>query len=527
MHDTELVLLVVLAAVAACLVLALRLRVPYPIFLVVGGLAIGLIPGGPRVVLQPDLVLVVVLPPLLYAAAFFSSLQDLRANLRPISLLAVGLVLATTVTVALVARALMGFGWAEAFVLGAVVAPTDPVAATAIARRLRVPRRVVTILEGESLVNDATALVLYRVAIGAVVAGSFSALEGGGRFFAGAIGGVAIGLAIGWIVASLRRTIDHPPTEILVSLVTPYFAYLPAEALGASAVLAAVTTGIYLGWRSPELITPATRIQAFAFWESLVFVLNSMLFMLVGLQLPTVLDALGDISTGTLIGYAAAICGAVILTRIAWVFPLTYLPRALSRRLRERDPYPPWQLPAVISWAGMRGAVSLAAALAIPLHTDAGGSFPNRALIVFCAFAVILVTLVAQGLSLPMLIRRLGVESDGDDGALEEAQARLRAAEAAIERIDELASEGWVRDDSAERMRGAYEYRRRRFNARLDDGDDGALEDRSLAFQRLRREVLEAERAEIIRMRNRGLINDDIMRRVERDLDLEDARLEI
>ncbi len=527
MHETELVLLVVLAAVAACLVLAVRLRVPYPIFLVVGGLAIGLIPGGPRVVLEPDLVLVVVLPPLLYSAAFFSSLQDLRANLRPISLLAVGLVLATTVTVALVARALLGFGWAEAFVLGAIVAPTDPVAATAIARRLAVPRRVVTILEGESLVNDATALVLYRVAIGAVVAGSFSALEAGGEFFASAVGGVAIGLVIGWLVVALRRTIDHPPTEILVSLVTPYFAYLPAEAVGASAVLAAVTTGIYLGWHSPELITPATRIQAFAFWESLVFVLNSMLFMLVGLQLPTVLDALGDVGTGTLLGYAAAISAAVILTRIAWVFPLTYLPRVLSRRIRERDPSPPWQLPAIISWAGMRGAVSLAAALAIPLQTDGGAPFPNRALIVFCAFAVILVTLVAQGLSLPALIRRLGVETDDHDGRLEEAQARLRAAEAAIARIDELAAEGWVRDDSAERMRGAYEYRRRRFTARLDDGDDGALEDRSLAFQRLRREVLEAERAEIIRMRNRGLINDEIMRRVERDLDLEDARLEI
>nr|MDQ4041419.1 Na+/H+ antiporter [Actinomycetota bacterium] len=455
MHETELVLLGILAAVAALLVLAYRLRVPYPILLVVGGAGLGFVPGIPEVALEPDLVLLIALPPLLYAAAFFSSLADLRANARPISVLAVGLVLATMSVIAVVAHAVLGLEWAAAFVLGAVLSPTDPVAATAIASRMGAPRRVVTIIEGESLVNDATALIAYKFAIAAVLTGSFSAGEAVVEFAVDAAAGVAIGVAVGFVVAAIRRRIEDPPTEITISLVTPYFSYLPAEAAGASAVLAAVTTGIYMGWRSPELISPSTRIQAFAFWEILVFVLNSLLFVLVGLQLPSVVDGIVGESAATIAGYAVLVCAVVIVTRILFVFPLTYLRLALVRWLRARDPLPPWRDVTLVAWTGMRGAVSLAAALAIPLETDTGAPFPDRALIVFLAFCVILATLVLQGLTLPWLIRRLGVEPDTDH-VDEEGRARLQTAEAALAQIDLLAEEEWTRDDSVQRLRQIY-----------------------------------------------------------------------
>ncbi|MGZ8633152.1 MAG: Na+/H+ antiporter, partial [Solirubrobacteraceae bacterium] len=377
--DLDLVLLAVISAVAVLLIVAYHSDVPYPILLVVGGAALGFAPGIPDVQLDPDVVLVIVLPPLLYAAAFFSSLHDVRDNLGSISLLAIGLVIATMVGVAAVAHEVIdGMSWQAAFVLGAVVSPTDPVAASAIAARLGAPRRYLTIVEGEALLNDATALVAYKFAVAAVVSGSFSLVEASGRFVMNAVLGVAIGLAVGFVIARLRKALDDAPTEITISLVTPYFAYLPAEALGVSAVLAAVTAGIYLGWHSPELITPATRIQAFSVWEILVFVLNAGLFILVGLQLPGVIDGISGLSTGSIVGYAIAVSAAVIVIRFLWVFPSTYLPWLLSRRIREREPLVHWHFPAIIAWTGMRGAVSLAAALAIPTTIDAGGDFPQR-----------------------------------------------------------------------------------------------------------------------------------------------------
>jgi Na+/H+ antiporter len=527
--DTELdlVLLGVLAAVSLLLIVAYHTRVPYPIMLVVGGAVIGFLPGMPSVELKPELVLVLVLPPLLYSAAFFSSLRDLRDNLRPIGLLAIGLVIATTIGVAVVAHAVIdGMSWEAAFVLGAVVSPTDPVAASAIASRLGAPRRFVTIIEGESLINDSTALIAYKFALAAAVSGSFSLAEAGGRFVLNAVVGIAIGLVVGWLVAQVRRTIDDAPTEIAISLVTPYFAYLPAEALGVSSVLAAVTTGIFLGWRSPQLITPSTRIEIYAVWGVVQFVLNAALFVLVGLQLPSVLDGISALPTDSIVLYAVAVAGAVILVRFLWVFPATYVPRLLSERLRTRDPYPPWQQPAIIAWTGMRGAVSLAAALAIPQAIDSGAPFPQRDLIIFLTYAVIAATLILQGLTLPMAIKLLGVEDDGSI-AQRESKARLLAARAAIDRIDELRGEEWVREETADRVRASYDFRIRRFSARFDDEDDGAIDARSYNYQRLVRELLEAQRAEIIRLRNQGKINDDIMHRIERDLDLEDTRLEV
>jgi monovalent cation/hydrogen antiporter len=526
-RELDLVLLGVLAAVSLLLILAYHTRVPYPIMLVVGGALIGFLPGIPNVELKPELVLVLVLPPLLYAAAFFSSLRDLRDNLRPIGLLAIGLVIATTIGVAVVAHAVVeGMSWEAAFVLGAVVSPTDPVAASAIASRLGAPRRFVTIVEGESLINDSTALIAYKFAVAAAVSGSFSLAEAGGRFLLNAVVGIAIGLAVGWLVAQVRRAIDDAPTEIAISLVTPYFAYLPAEALGVSSVLAAVTTGIFLGWRSPQLITPSTRIQIYAVWEIVQFVLNAALFLLVGLQLPSVLDGISAVPTDSIVLYAVAVSAAVIVVRFLWVFPATYIPRFLSERLRTRDPYPPWQQPAILAWTGMRGAVSLAAALAIPQAIDSGAPFPQRDLIIFLTYAVIAATLILQGLTLPMAIKLLGVEDDGSI-AQRESKARLLAARAAIERIDELRAEEWVREETADRVRAMYDFRIRRFSARFDDEDDGAIDARSYQYQRLVRELLEAQRAEIIRLRNQGKINDDIMHRIERDLDLEDTRLEV
>jgi monovalent cation/hydrogen antiporter len=505
----ELILLALVAGVTALTALAPALRVPYPILLVLGGLALGFIPGVPEVSLPPELVLVGVLPPLLYSASFFTSLRDFRANLKRIGLLAIGLVVATMFAVAAVAHLATGLSWPASFVLGAIVAPTDPIAATAIARRFGVPRRIVTIVEGESLVNDATALVLYSVAVTAVVTGSFSLWKAGLDFVVSVVGGIAVGFAVGWVVALVRIRLDNIPAEIAISLLTGFLAYIPAEALGVSGVLAAVTVGFYMGWRSPELSTPAMRLQTFPVWETLVFLLNALLFTLIGLQLGPILDALRGESTGDLIFDALVVTATVMLVRIVWVFASG-----------------PRQYPVVIGWMGMRGAVSLAAALALPLETDAGAPFPGRELIIFLAFTVILGTLVGQGLTLPKLIHRLDLEEDRLE-VKEDTKARIYAADAALQRLEELLDEDWVRPETADRLRGLYNFRRSRFQARFDGEDDGSIERQSADYQRLRRELLEAERAAVVGLRREGRISDEVMRRVERDLDLEDSRLEI
>jgi CPA1 family monovalent cation:H+ antiporter len=515
------VALALILAVATLLAVAPTLHIPYPILLVLGGLVIGIAPGMPEFELDPQLVFFGVLPPLLYGSAFFTSLRDLRAQARPIGLLAVGLVVVTTVGVAVVAHAFVdGLSWPSAFVLGAIVSPTDPLAATSIARRLGVPRKLVTIVEGESLVNDGTGLVLYRVAIAAVVTGSFSAFYTGGLFVVVAGGGIAFGLLVGWIVRQVRRRLDNPPAEITISLLTGYMAFIPADLMGVSAVLATVTAGVYLGWHTPELTTPQVRLQGVAVWEIVTYLLNALLFVLIGLQLPVVIDALGGFSASTLIGYAAAVSLTVIVVRFAWVFAVLNAPKWIARRMSN------WRGAFFLSWAGMRGAVSLAAALALPLRTDDGAPFPGRDLILFLTFSVILVTLVGQGLTLPAVIRVLGIEDDGVDDR-QDAKARIHAAEAAIARLDELLGEDWVREDTAERVRGAYTFRTNRFRARLDDGDDGSIESRSQDYQRLRRELLDAERSALIELRRSGVISNDVWLRVGRDLDLEDQRLDI
>jgi len=517
--EDGLLVLGLLLAVAALLALAPAVRIPYPILLVVGGLAIGLAPGVPELELEPELVFFGVLPPLLYGAAFFTSLRDLRATARPIGLLAIGLVVLTTVVVAVVAHTVVdGLTWPAAFVLGAIVSPTDPIAATAIARRLGVPRHLVTIVEGESLVNDGTGLVLYRVALAAVVTGAFSLFDAGVMFVLGTLGGVAIGLGVGWLVRQVRRRLDNPPAELTISLMTGYLAFVPAELLGASAVLAAVTAGVYLGWHTPELTTAQVRLQGAAVWEIVQYLLNALLFVLIGLQLPVVVDALEEIPVGTLLGYAAAVSLAVIAVRFAWVFAVLLAPSAVALRVES------WREAFFVSWAGMRGAVSLAAALALPLQTDADAAFPGRDLILFLTFACILVTLVGQGLTLPLVISMLRLEDDGLDER-ENAKARIKAAESALARLDVLEQEEWVREDTAERLRGLYTFRADRFRARFGEDEDG-IEGRSQDFQRLRRELLEAERGALLDLRRSGVIGNDTWLAVSRDLDLEDQRLD-
>jgi monovalent cation/hydrogen antiporter len=523
----QLILLALLVALAAMLIASPILRIPYPILLVVAGLALGFVPGIPTIQLPPDVVLVAVIPPLIYYSAYSTSLRDLRQNARAISLLAIGLVFATTIAVGVVAHELIdGFSWSAAFVLGAVVSPTDPLAATKIAHRLGLPHRIVAVIEGESLMNDGTALVLYKVAVAAVVASTFSVWDAGLKFVWSIVGGVVIGFVVGYLVAEVRRRLDNPPLEVTIALMTGYLAFIPASAAGASGVIAVVTAGVYLGWHTPELTSVQTRLQGEGAWQILAYLINALVFALVGLQLRHILDELTGTRTMHLIGDAILVVGAVVVTRIIWVPIGAYLPRFLFRRIRERDPYPSLSSIAVVSWAGMRGAVSLAAALAVPLATNSGSPFDERNLIIFLTFCVILGTLVVQGLTLPLLIQVLRLEDDGT-AEREEAKARIRAAEAALARLDELANEDWVREDTAERLRGLYGFRRNRFAARFDGEDDGSIESRSLDYQRLRRELLEAERGAIVGLRHDGVINDDVMLRLQRDLDLEDARLDV
>jgi monovalent cation/hydrogen antiporter len=520
----ELLVFGLLVAAAGLAVLAGVLRVPYPITLVLGGAVIGFLPGVPTVELDPDIVLLIFLPPLLYAASFFTSVRELRRNARSIAALAIPLVFVTMGAVAVVVHEVVGLGWPEAFVLGAIVSPTDAVAPAEIMRRIDAPRRLVAIVEGENLTNDWTALVLYRFAVAAVVSGSFSLWEAGLKFVLSGVGGVLLGLAVGRLIREVRSRIDDPPTEITISILSGYAAYLPAQELGLSGVIAAVTTGLYMGWYTPQLTTPVMRLQGVAIWEIMTFLLNAVLFLLVGLQLPGILDHLSGHSAGELMLWGGLVSLVVIGVRLAWMFSVPYLTRLVDRRESQRERRITADARLVLAWAGMRGSVSLAAALAIPLQTDAGGPFPERPVIVFLAFAVILVTLVGQGLTLGPLIGALGLVDDGEESR-EDTLARRRVAEAALQRLEELGEPDWISRDSVGRARGLFDYRQRRFGA-LEDGDGDDFEERTNAWRRLMYDLFDAQREALLELRNEGEISDEIRRRVERDLDLEESRLE-
>src|SRR5438552_9538401 len=393
MSETISLLFGLLVAIVALATLATRLRLPYAILLVLGGLLLGFVPGLPSITLNPELILVLFLPPLIYSSAWLTPWREFRANLRPILQLSLGLVLVTTLVIAVVAHAIAGLSWPVAFVLGAVVSPTDAVAASATAKLLGLPRRIVTVIEGESMVNDATGLVIYRFAVAAVVTGSFSLWQASLQFVIVSLGGILIGLLIGWPVAVRHRRLDDAPIELAIPLLTPYAAYLLADALQVSGVLAVLSAGLYLSRQSSHFFSSNTRLQANAVWNVLVFLLNGLLFLLIGLQLRGIVATIAGPSLLTLIWQALLISLAVIAVRLAWVFPAAYLPRLVSPRLRVRDPYPGWRQVAMVAWVGMRGGLSLAAALALPFTLTGGVLFPQRDLVIFFTFCVILSTL--------------------------------------------------------------------------------------------------------------------------------------
>ncbi len=520
------VVFVLLVAATGLALLARRVGVPYPILLVLGGLLLGFVPGLPRVTLDPELVFLLFLPPILFAAGYFTSIRDFRANLRPIGLLAVGLVLFTTVVVAVVARALVpSLDWPVAFALGAIVAPPDAVAATSIFQRLGVPRRAVAILEGESLINDATALVAYRFAVVAALTGAFSIAEAAVEFVVVAIGGIVVGLVVGWLVRAATSRVNDPVFSTVISFLAPVAAYLPAETLGVSGVLAAVVGGVVLGRAASTGFSSEVRIASQSAWSVLLFLINGFVFILIGLQLPAALEGLEGRSATELVVLAVAVSATVIVARIAWVFPATILPRWASAGLRERDPSPPLRNIFLVSWAGMRGVVSLAAALALPLTLPSGEPFAERHLLIFLTFAVILATLVGQGLTLPLLIKWLEIAPDGGLER-EEAHARLYLAEAAVERIGRIERRWPDHVELIERLRSDYRHRAEHLDAVKRAAPESDAERELIEHREIRQSITEAEREALLRLHDTGAVSDEVFRRIERDLDLEELRMD-
>lgn len=532
MTGFELVLLL-LVAVLIVVELSGRIGIPYPILLVLGGLLLAAIPGLPEVTLEPDLVLLVFLPPLIYIAAYETPLRDLRRYRRAIALLSVGLVLFTILVVAGVAALVLpGLHPGVYFALGAIVAPTDAIAATSLFRRLNTPRRIVAILEGESLLNDAAALVAYRVAVGAVVGTAGIAAEGvvsdaGVRldglgvaveFAAAAFGGVAVGLVVAYVFTFIYSRLSDPPVEVGLSLVIPYVAFLPADRLHLSGVLAAVVAGLILGRRASRILSSDTRLLGGSAWRILTFLLNGFAFILIGLQLRIVASGLADRPLPELAGQILALVLAVIVARIVWVFPVTYVPRWVSAGIRRSDPLPPFRAVVVISWAGLRGAVSLAAALALP------ETFPERNLILLLTFSVILATLVGQGLTLPLLLRWFRLADDGGTER-EEILARTTATEAGLDEVARLRplwpTHGPLFDGLESGLRDRSEH------LPTEDEDETAeRRQERLEHEGIRHDVITAQRVSVIGLRDRGEINDEVLRMVERELDLEEIRME-
>ncbi len=521
-HPFELVLLLLAIATGLAYV-ARHAGIPYPILLVLGGLVLGAVPGLPEIELDPDLVFLLFLPPILFGAGYNTPIRDFKANMRAILLLAVGLVLFTTLVVGVVAHTLVpGLTWAGAFALGAIVAPPDSVAATAIFQRLGVARRIVTILEGESLINDAAALIAYRFAVAAVLTGTFSLAEAGLQFVLVGLGGIAVGLAGGVLVAAAWRRTGDPILEIIISLIAPAATYIAAELLGASGVLAAVTAGLVAGRSAARALTSEGRLFGRGVWNVVTFLINGSVFILIGLQLRQIVDDL-DRPLGEALLVGLAVSAAVVVARIVWVYPATWIPRWVSPALRARDPIPPARTIFVVSWAGLRGVVSLAAALALPHGTD-GSEFPGRSLIIFVTFVVILVTLVGQGLTLPWIARAAGVTASTREEA-EEGAARTAATEAALARLGELEREYPDHRPLVEELRERYAHRATH-EAQRSEGPRDEVELELFEHRRIRRAVLDAEREAVIGLRDDGVISDETLRVLERDLDLEELRME-
>jgi monovalent cation/hydrogen antiporter len=519
--------LAVLVITAVVNLTARRLNLPGPILLVVAGTVLALLPGLPRIELPPDLVLLVFLPPLIYYAAFGMSWQAFCQHLRPIVLLAVGCVVFTTMMVAAAAHWLIGLSWPVAFVLGAIVSPPDVVAPLAIARRLGVPSRITAVLEGEGLVNDATALVLFKFALAAALTGTFSLVHATMTFAAIVVGETLYGLLVGWVMLRLRHWANEPLIEVTLSLLTPFVAFWLPYAVGGSGVLATVVTGLYVGAKGVDLIRSKTRLQALFIWAFVTYLIEGAVFLLTGLQARAVIDGLEAMSWGQLFFYALAISGVAIVVRFVWVFPATYLPLWLSPRLRQRDPTPKWQDPFVIAFTGIRGVVSLAAALSIPFMISQDQLFPDRRLILFLTFSVIVVTLVLQGPTLPWLVKQLGLVDSGSEETREreqlEAHARVEAARAALDRLEQVAAASGLSSEQIRHLRELQLDRLSQLERRRDrDGDGGKV---AVKLDRVELDLIQTERDYINSLLRDGRIGDDTRRRIERDLDLREESI--
>lgn len=520
-------ILALLAVMLILVAIAHKLGLPEPILLVVGGLAISLVPGLPRVTLDPDVVFILFLPPIIQLSAYNTSTRDFRANLRSISMMAVGLVLATMVAVAIVAHLLIpALSWPAAFVLGAIVAPPDAVAASSIAKRFRLPRIIVTVLEGESLLNDATSLVAYRTAVVAVVSGAFSLWEAGGAFLLSAAGGIIIGIVIGVVVTPFfRRLTTDIPVYLTFTFLSGFAAYLLADTLHVSGVLAVIALGLFYGQPRFNTMTPALRIQGTAVWDMVVFLLNGMIFILIGLQLRGVVERLSQahISLSSALWYAAVICFVLAVVRMFWVFPGAYIARLGHK---NRSPMPPWQHIAIVGWTGMRGIVSLASALALPLVIDGGAPFPQRDLIIFVTFAVILVTIIGQGLTLPLLIRWFKVTTDGSEER-EKHKARFKIALTAQEHLHGLIEQESISQKFALKMKKRYATRVQVHQARYNGERNEEAETHSNQMSQLEQELVLKELDALVKLRNKEFISDEVMREVQQELDFEWLRLQV
>jgi len=521
----ELVFLLLMFFVVAFGVLARKLKIPYPIVLVIGGTLLGFIPGIPRVQLNPDIVFYVVLPPLLYAAAWETSWRDFSYHLVSILLLAFGLVSFTVIGVALGAPWLFpGFDWKIGLVLGAVVAPTDALAATSIAQRIGLPKRISDILEGESLVNDATGLLALEFGISILLKNETpTATDAVLRLTYLIIAGIAVGLVTGWIVNWIEQRIDDGPIEIAISILVPYAAYFTADALHASGVLAVVACGLYLTRRSAEFFSPGVRLQAGAVWDALSYVLNGLVFVLIGLQLPYVLAGIHGYSLGTLVLYGALFGGLVIALRVIWVFPGAFVSQLIRTRVLHQTIRPPTaRAILVVGWAGMRGVIALAAAIALPQTLADGSPFPQRNLIIFLAFSVILVTLVGQGLTLPWLVRILRV-FDPPGPNLEEEAARREVLQAALAHLEDSRKKAETEFDAIyEDLAGHYRQRLAALTGKADT-ETGISPLHQKHLSRLSRDLLRIERQTAVRLRNEGQINDATLRQLEYEFDLREA----
>lgn len=509
---------------AASALAARRLQIPYSIVLVLVGLALGFAPFMPQVALRPDLVLTLLLPPLLYQAGVGMSWRGFKTDLRAILQLAVGCVVFTAAMVALSVHWLLGLPLAVGFVLGAVVSPPDAVAPMAIARHTAIPGRVLTILEGEGLVNDATALILFSFAVAAVTSGAFSLTAAVGTFLVIVAGEIAWGVAVGWSSLALRHWAADTRVEMVISLLAPFAAFWVPEVLGGSGVLATVTCGLFVSWNGRRFISAATRLQGFFVWDMVVYLVEGVIFLLMGLQARTIVERLHGSDWNRVLIAVAAVCVVVIAVRFIWVFAITYLARWTPQPLRSGTPTPPWRSTFVIAFTGIRGVVSLAAALSIPFMAN-GQPFPERGLLLLVTFAVIVVTLVGQGLSFGWVIRKMGLTRDGlrelEDAKKHEVAARVKSIDAALARLDAL--EGAAsQPETVQALRRRHEDRRAYFLAACNDISEG---EQALSATALQLRFLEAERQSIADLYARGEINDDARRRIEREMDLEDSRL--